>query len=375
MVSAVPPGPAHGHDREAEVRALLTLDALPGVGLVRLKHVVQAFGSARRALAVPVHDFEAVAGRGTAAARHEPALAAQIEGALALAAKRGMEICTWTSPDYPPVLLHLHDPPPVLFLLGRRDLLSTSIVTVVGARRATARSRDVAERLSGALARAGVTVASGLALGIDAAAHRGALAGGGPTIAVLGRGADEAYPRAHRPLFRRIAAEGLIVSEFLPGTPPLPHHFPRRNRILAALSRAVVVVEAAATSGSLITVDHALDLGIDVWAVPGPIEVATCEGSNRLIAEGARPLVSVAGFVKAFTGSDVPAQARAGAGTEPFAAGADRVLERLGSETLAVDQVAFRVEMSVADTLAVLTEMELDGRVRQLPGMRFQRVA
>jgi DNA processing protein len=222
------------------------------------------------------------------------------------------------------------------------------------------------------LARAGVAVASGLALGIDAAAHEGALAAGGATIAVLGRGADEAYPRAHRRLFRAIAAEGLIVSEFLPGTPPLPHHFPRRNRILAGLARAVVVVEAAATSGSLITVDHALDLGIDVWAVPGPIEVATCEGSNRLIADGARPLVSVAGFVQVVAGADATAQEKAGSRALPEGE-AGRVLEKLGTEALAIDQVASRVEMPVADVLAVLTEMELDGLVRQLPGMRFQR--
>jgi DNA processing protein len=324
---------------------------------------------------VPAHDFEAVAARGTAAARGDPGLRSQIDSALTAAAKIGMDICTWNSRDYPPALLQLHDPPPVLFLLGRRDLLAAPTVTVVGARRATARSRDVAERLGGALARAGVVVASGLALGIDAAAHRGALGAGGPTIAVLGRGADEAYPRSHRRLFRQIAAEGLIVSEFLPGTPPLPHHFPRRNRILAGVSRAVVVVEAAATSGALITVDHALDLGIDVWAVPGPIEVATCEGSNRLIAEGARPLISIAGFVKAVGGVDVAPRSQAGSSTPPDAGAAGRVLERLGTETLAIDQVAARVEMPVAEALAVLTEMELEGLVRQLPGMRFRRGA
>ena len=354
-----------------EVRALLTLDALPGIGLARLKRLVDVFGSAERALAAPPTIFEGVAGKDTAARRQDAAIGAQIDDALRLAAKCGMDLCTWNSPDYPPTFLQLHDPPPVLFLLGQRDLLAAPTVTVVGARRSTARSHDVAERLAGALARAGVSVASGLALGIDAAAHRGALDAGGTTIAVLGRGADEPYPPGHRGLFRRIAHEGLVISEFLPGTPPLPHHFPRRNRILAALAQAVVVVEAATTSGSLITVDHALDLGIDVWAVPGPIETEACEGSNRLLADGAKPLLSVAGFVRAITGVET----KGGGPVEPTSGAAGLVLERIGAKTLGVDQVASVAQLPVEEALALLTELELDGLVRQLPGMRFQRVA
>jgi DNA processing protein len=211
---------------------------------------------------------------------------------------------------------------------------------------------------------------SGLALGVDGAAHRGALAGGGGTIAVLGRGADAAYPSAHRKLFREILDQGLVVSEFLPGTPPLPYHFPRRNRILAGLSRAVVVVEAGAKSGSLITVDHALDLGIDVWVVPGPIEVAACAGSNRLLADGARPLVSVADFVREVTGQE---------GADPIEASAEgpagELLGRLGEDTLNVDELALRAGLTVPIALALLIEMELAGLVRQLPGMRFRRAA
>jgi DNA processing protein len=356
---------------DGDARALLTLDALPGVGLVRLKRLVDAFGSAERALAAPASDFERIAGADTARGRRDPALRERIDAALATADRHGMEICTWQSSDYPKALLNLHDPPPVMFLLGRRELLGSRIVTIVGARRATARSRDVAERLGAALAHAGVVVASGLALGIDAAAHRGCVRAEGATIAVLGRGADEAYPRAHRPLFRRIVEGGLVVSEFLPGTPALPHHFPRRNRILAALSQAVVVVEAAATSGALITVDHALDLGIEVWAVPGPIEVPMCAGSNQLLADGARPLVSVGSFVAAVAGM----AAGAPAGHAAVAAPAGRLLERLGRDVLAIDQVAERADMTVAAALAALLEMELEGLVRQLPGMRFQRVA
>ena len=355
----------------SEVRALLILDAAPGIGLVRLRRLVEAFGSAQSAIAAPDRDVDAVVGAGVARGRRDPSLARAVDAALAEASRLQMEICTWKSADYPQVMLQLHDPPPVLFLRGRRELLARPAVTIVGARHATPRAREVAERLGRVVARAGLPVASGLALGIDGAAHRGALAGGGDTIAVLGRGADRAYPGAHRALFRDIVGRGLVVSEFLPGTPPLPHHFPRRNRILAALSRAVVVVEAGATSGSLITVDHALDLGIDVWTVPGPIESPMCEGSNRLLAEGARPLVSIAGFVQSLTG-DAPQLAL----VLPEATGpAARLLNCLGSETLGVDQLAGRSGLTPAQTLGLLTEMELEGLVDQLPGMRFRKAA
>lgn len=360
-----------GAASRSEVRALLTLDAMPDIGLVRLRQLVEAFGSAERALAAPTREFDAVAGANAARGRGDASMSQQVNAALAEADRLGMDICAWTSADYPRALLHLHDPPPVLFLRGRRDLLGRPAVTLVGSRRATTRARDVAERLGQALARVGITVASGLALGVDGAAHRGALAAGGDTIAVLGRGADAAYPIAHRGIFRDIVAKGLVVSEFLPGTPPLAYHFPRRNRILAALSHAVVVVEAGATSGSLITVDHALDLGIDVWAVPGPIEVAACEGSNRLLADGARPLVSIAGFVQALTG--VSAELAPQMELVPGPAG--RLLTGLGSETLSIDQLAAKADLSVAETLALLTEMELGGWVLQMPGMRFRRAA
>lgn len=355
----------------AESRALLILDAAPGIGLVRLKRLVETFGSAEAALSASPRAFEEVAGPGTARERHDPTIVAHVDAALGEAARCGMEVCTWGSADYPPAMRHLHDPPPVLFLRGRRELLGRPAVTIVGARRATPRAREVAERLGHFVARAGIPVASGMALGIDGAAHRGALRAGGDTLAVLGRGADRAYPGAHRGLFRDIAHRGLIVSEFLPGTPALPHHFPRRNRILAALARAVVVVEAGASSGALITVDHALDLGIDVWSVPGPIEVPTCEGSNRLLAEGARPLVSISAFVQALGGHDLQLEL----GAPPSAGVAGRLLACLGAETLGVDQLATRLALSPSETLGLLTEMELEGLVDQLPGMWFRKAA
>jgi DNA processing protein len=207
-----------------------------------------------------------------------------------------------------------------------------------------------------------------MALGIDGAAHRGALSAAGATIAVLGRGSDQPYPQSHRRLFQQIVDQGLVVSEFAPGTPPLAHHFPRRNRILAALSSAVVVVEAGVRSGALITVDHALDLGLDVWAVPGPIDLAACEGSNRLLADGARPLLSVASFLATLGGSEV----RPVALPEGPAA---RVLVELGGGSLDVDQLSARLKLPTSETLALLTQLELVGAVRRMPGMRFSAAA
>lgn len=351
-------------DRD-EVLALLVLDQAPGVGLVGLRALVDRFGSAVDALKQPPAAGRDVCRRYVAPGAEEWRAASD---ALDRADRLGMEVVPWSDRRYPEALLNLHDPPPILFLRGRPDLLARPGITIVGSRRATARSRDVAERLGAALAHAGVCVVSGMALGIDGAAHRGALEEDGDTVAVLGRGADAPYPPSHGPLFRRILERGLVVSEFAPGTPPLPHHFPRRNRILAALSEAVVVVEAGARSGALITVDHALDLGLEVWAVPGPIDLKACAGSNRLLADGARPLLGVPEFVAEIVGEAAEPTSRPG-GAE------GRVLAALDDVPLDVDQLSRRLGLPVAEVLTLLTRLELAGAVRRMPGMRFGAAA
>lgn len=368
---------------------LLLLDQLPEVGPVTVRRLVDRFGTAERALTARHADFAAVAGRAAADARSDPELRDGVRSALTAAEESAMEILTWDDGAYPPGLRHLVDPPPVLFLRGRSELLGHApTVTVVGARRSTARARSVAERLGAALARAGVCVASGLALGVDGAAHAGALRAGGDTMAVLGAGADVPYPRFHRRLHERIARDGLLVSEFPPGMPAAPHHFPRRNRILAALAGATVVVEAGRRSGSLITVDHALDLGKDVWAVPGPIDVAVCAGSNRMLVDGARPLVSIDEFVARMTApppdggqtslfpEGSTGEGRAGPDTtRPPPSLETRVLEALRSGPTAADELAARFDAPVSTVLALLTTLELHGEVERLGGMRFRRAA
>ena len=375
MVDPVTPT---GAGLEEEVRALLILDQLPGVGPRRIDALVRRFGSAVAALGAPAKELAHVAGADAAAGRADDAHRRRVDEGLALAARTGILVRCWEEPGYPERLRALHDPPPVLFLRGRPELLDHGGVAVVGARRATSRGRDLAGRLGGALGRVGVPVVSGLALGIDGEAHRGALDAGGDTLAVVGRGADAAYPPSHARLFRRIVERGLVVSEFLPGAPPLPHHFPRRNRIMAALSDRVVVVEAGARSGALITVEHALDLGKDVWAVPGPIDTRSCLGSNQLLAEGARPLVSLDRFAAEIrpaaddVAADPPTAGAAGPdewmGSEPER----RLLASLADGPLHVDAVAVRADLPVPLALSLLVELELRGSVEQLPGLLFR---
>ncbi|MFP3949154.1 MAG: DNA-processing protein DprA, partial [Longimicrobiales bacterium] len=273
------------------IRDLLRLRALPGVGDHTVARLVKNFGSASVALGASEADFVEVAGREAARARRTGSVDRDIDVEIDRVFRRveelGLRVVGLGLEGYPPALEALHDPPPVLFLRGRSEVLDRPSVAVVGSRRATAYGRRSAEILGATAARAGIVVTSGLALGVDAAAHRGALQAGGEALGVLGSGVDVPSPRANAALFRQLARDHLLVSEFLPGTHAAPHHFPQRNRIMAALSSAVVVVEAAARSGALITVDHALDLGREVLAVPGKVDSPTSRGTNAMIRDGA----------------------------------------------------------------------------------------
>jgi len=365
------------HQVEDRARDLLLLDSLPGVGPARVSRLVRAFGGAASALEAPYASFAKIAGRKAALARSDRALSDRIDRALDRADELGITVLTWSAPGYPGDLLHLADPPPVLFLRGRIDLLArTPAVTVVGSRRVTTRGREIARDLGRALARPGAVVVSGLALGTDGEAHRGALDVEGDTIAVLGTGADVPYPRTHARLFQELVERGLVVSEFVPGTGAAPYHFPRRNRLLAALGcTAVVVVEAGARSGSLITVDHALDLGRDVWAVPGPIDGPACAGSNALLADGARPLVSIEGFVSDVVGLREEERGHGGRAALGAVDPEASLLQCLSHEPLAPGELADRVGRPLPDVLAALTTLELRGEVVRLPGLRYRRAA
>lgn len=277
---------------------------------------------------------------------------------------------------FPVHLRAVSDAPARLWVRGAVGPEDALAVAVVGSRRATAHGLALAERLAGDLAARGVTIVSGLARGIDSAAHRGALEAGGRTIAVLGCGVDVVYPPENRRLAARIAERGAVLSQFAPGMPALAHHFPIRNRLLAALALGVVVVEAAEASGSLITAGHAGDLGREVMAMPGPAGAPSSRGAHRLIRDGAALVEGWEDVVavlperwRACVG--IPA-ATPRTGAEAFGE-AEAVLARLGAEPASIEELIERTGMPAARVSACLLTLELEGRARQLPGMRFVR--
>jgi len=269
------------------------------------------------------------------------------------------------SPAYPPGLARLVDAAPLLLVQGRADvsILERTCVAIVGARAATAYGLDLARELGAALAGAGAVVVSGLARGIDAAAHRGALDAGGVTVAVQACGPDRVYPPEHRRLSERIAETGLLLTEMPPGTPPRAPYFPLRNRLISGLSKAVVVVEARVRSGSLVTARHALDQGVEVMAVPGPVGVPPSEGPNRLLLDGARPCLGGADLLEALGLEANEGDATPTSSAEPLAPEAQRVLEALAHAPASRDELAQRLGLGAEALAAPLLELELVGRV------------
>lgn len=298
-------------------------------------------------------------------------------------AEPGHDLLTLADPDYPPLLRQAAGAPLALFLRGRRELLGEPHFAIVGSRNPTPQGLENARAFAEYLAGCGLVICSGLASGIDAAAHAGALGAGAPTTAVLGCGPDRAYPAANAPLAQRIAAEGLVLSEYLPGTRPLKAHFPQRNRIISGLSLGVLVVEAARRSGSLITARLAGDQGREVFAIPGSIHNPLARGCHQLIRQGA-VLVETAADILAEIGPlaglalapPAPPAGRAGAREEAAEAPDGdyaRLLEALAHDPCGVDALAARTGLTAAEVSSMMLILELQGEVESLPGGRFAR--
>lgn len=319
---------------------------------MRFKELVATFGS-------PLQAWDAIPPSAECVAASESA-----SSALERAARAGARLVASGDSEYPERLHELPDPPPILFAIGALERLNASCVAIVGTRRATSYGERVTFEIAGALARAGVTVISGMARGIDGAAHRAALAAAGGTAAVLGTGVDVAYPAAHCALREQIAAHGLLLSEELPGDRASGGSFPKRNRIIAALASATIVVEAPHRSGALITALHALDLGRDVAAVPGPIDVPQSGGSNALLRDGAIMIAEIADAL-ALVGALLP---RAGApnSIEPPAPSdvtQRAVLDALDSPAPDLDALAARASLPARRCLAAVSALELSGAI------------
>lgn len=284
----------------------------------------------------------------------------------------GMQLLCWGDAAYPPLLRQIHGPPPVLFIQGNADLLRHPQLAVVGSRRASREGLRNARDLAADLAAAGVTVTSGLALGIDAAAHAGALEAGGRTLAVLGTGVDRLYPAQNRVLGERIAREGALVSEMCPGAPPRASHFPRRNRIISGLSLGVLVVEAGLRSGSLITARLALEQGREVYAVPGSIRNPASRGCHRLLRQGASLVESVddiLGELNAWRDLHDPVPAVSPSAPPPdLPADQRRLLQLIEHQTCNTDELAELTGLSADSLLQALTLLEMEGLLVSVPG-------
>lgn len=287
----------------------------------------------------------------------------------------GVEFLTWADERYPEYLRHIFNPPAVLYYLGdiRRD--DDPAVALVGSRRATYYGRDMAHRLGKELAEADLTVVSGMARGIDTAAHRGALDGGGRTLAVLGSGLDVVYPQENSKLMCKIAANGAVISEFPLGSMPEPWHFPVRNRIISGLSRGTVVIEAAERSGALITAELALEQGRDVMAVPGNVTSPVSRGPNRLIKQGACLVENGSDILEEIGITRLFQQDEGGRGPGvKLDPDEERVLKLIEAEPLALDLIIRDTGLPSERVASVLTFLEVKGLVRRLPGGRYHKV-
>jgi DNA processing protein len=351
--------------------AWLALGLVPGLTPATAFELSRRLGGPEAVLAASVATL-AAHGLGGRVAERVGEARAVARRERARAERANAEVVTWDAPAYPARLRTIVDPPLALFVRGTLGDLDDA-VAIVGARRSGEYGRRTAHALAIGLAEAGIAVVSGLAAGIDGAAHRGALAGGGRTLAVMATGIDDVYPAWHRDLAREIASHGALVTEFPAGTPALPRHFPQRNRIVSGLAAGVVVVEAAEGSGSLITARYALEQGREVLAVPGPIGDGRHRGSHRLLQQGATLVTGVEDVLDALAPA-LRARLVAGRARAALAALSEderTVLAAVGEEGGHVDEISRRARRSAAASLETLLALELRGVVEQRPGARF----
>lgn len=364
-----------------ETRALLTLRLVPGLGPRLTRALLDRFQTAEAVIRAPASQLAEVPrislpiAQQLAAAFHQ----VDVDGEIALMQRHGVRLLRLGSPGYPPLLASIYDPPPLLYVRGEMTEADDLCVAIVGSRHCSAYGRRIAERLARTIARAGITVVSGLARGIDAIAHRSALEAGGRTIAILAGGLSRIYPPEHTPLAERITTAGALLSETPMRFDPLPQMFPARNRLISGLCRGVVIVEASARSGALLTAKHAADQGREVFAVPGPIDSDTSQGTLDLLQNGAT-LVRDADDVLRALGQlspiDSPKATSTGVAARPLPSLTEEqraVFDALSAEPLHGDELAERTGFEVSQLANVLLALELNGLVRRLPGNRFER--
>jgi DNA processing protein len=350
----------------------LQLTLTPGLGAAALRTMLRQFGLPQSILQRRRSELAAHAGPEALTALDSTQVQDAVARALQWASVAGHHVITLADECYPRLLLEIGDPPPLLYAAGALELLQRPALAVVGSRNATAQGERNAESFARALSDSGFTVVSGLALGIDAAAHRGGLAGRGSTIAVLGTGLDIVYPRRNAELAEQIAARGLLLSEFALGTAPAAPNFPRRNRLISGLSQGCLVVEAALASGSLITARAAADQGREVFALPGSIHSPLSKGCHALIKTGAKLVESADDILAELVGFRPSGSASTtNEAAQPQAGG---LLQHMGHDPVDVDSLCTRAGMSAEQVSSELLRLELDGRITALPGGLYQRL-
>lgn len=365
---------------EPDKRYWIALNLVPGVGSLSYRSLIRAFGDPQKVFAASRRKLEAVEGVGPKLAEtiaNFP-VAKRLKREMDRIERLGVSVLTYRDDTYPRRLLTIYDPPPVLYVRGTLVASDDRAVAVVGSRVATRHGKTFAEQLARDLAVRGVTLVSGMARGIDSAAHRGALLGRGRTIAVLGSGVDVVYPSENRGLMDEIVSHGAVVSEFPLGTEPYPSNFPRRNRIISGLAEGVVVVEATGRSGSLITANYALDQGREVFAVPGSVGLPNSQGTNRLLKQGAKLVERVEDILEEFPPLEEshPGASREGEGRcEPALSEEERaIFDLLGKEPVHIDHLITQTGWDASRVSRVLLNLELAGMVAQLAGKHFIQV-
>jgi DNA processing protein len=354
----------------SDIAAWVQLSLTSGLSGESLRKLLSAFGGPEQILGASRTALTAVVSGKIADAILDGVLHGDPAAVESWLGDANNHLLTLADAEYPRALLQTPDPPPLIYVKGRLELLNQPAIAVVGSRNATAQGKLTAEAFATALSNAGLTVISGLALGIDAAAHRGGLAGLSSTLAVVGTGLDKVYPARNRDLAHAIAEKGAIISEFPLGTPPLAANFPRRNRLISGMSRGCLVVEAAMSSGSLITARIANELGKDVFAIPGSIHSTLSKGCHVLIKQGAK-LVDDAADILSELRLPVPASGSAKAESGLYS---HPLLAHMAYDPFDIDTLAGRAGLPTHEISAALIQLELDGAIEALPGGLWQRI-
>lgn len=374
-----------GNSASRQKRSWLHLHLTSGVGPTIFRQLLETFGSAETALRADRSALVSTKGVGAVIADKIVSSRSQVDvdRELELVSKAGVTLLSWDSPAYPVGLKNIYDPPAVLYVRGRLEPEDATAIAVVGTRRSSRYGLEQAERFGAALARAGFTVVSGLARGIDSAAHQGALKAGGRTIAVLGCGLSRVFPPENADLCRAVAQKGAVLSEFPMLAEPLAENFPRRNRIISGLSLGVLVIEGPLRSGAMITARMAMEQGREVFALPGRVDNAASRGTNQLIKDGACLVTSLEDILDEL--GDIGEKMRAGteqADKPPSALplpgnlceAEKAILSAVIDEPMTVDEVCAATELSVGEVSAALTMLQLKGLIRRIAGARFLRV-